>query len=228
MPLPQSDLSTGVIFADDVTQIVEYRGNDREQLAVQTEREIVRVIEFEKIWKIKTNPTKFKMVSISKTHPYSISVDDSNRQFTSDVNLLGLTLTRMGFTSHIHNKINLAKQQLLKLKTFYKLNPKLQVRLYTTLVRTIKEYPPIPNALASRSLTLKMQRVQNKALKYAVRSTDDWDKNIEQLHTLFGIDAINVRLHHRLTKTWNKVQEIDEALYDATEHANNDNVRDHY
>ena len=29
------------------------------QLAVQTEREIVRVNEFEKIWKIKTNPTKF-------------------------------------------------------------------------------------------------------------------------------------------------------------------------
>ena len=37
LPLPQSDLSTDVIFADDVTQVVEYRGNDREQLAVQTE-----------------------------------------------------------------------------------------------------------------------------------------------------------------------------------------------
>ena len=70
LPLPQSDLSTDVIFADDVTQVVEYRGNDREQLAVQTEREIVRVNEFEKVWKIKTNPTKFKMISISKTHPY--------------------------------------------------------------------------------------------------------------------------------------------------------------
>ena len=66
LPLPQSDLSTDVIFADDVTQVVEYRGNGREQLAVQTEREIVRVNEFEKVWKIKTNPTKFKMISISK------------------------------------------------------------------------------------------------------------------------------------------------------------------
>ena len=60
-----------------------------------------------------------------------------------------------------------------------------------------------------------------------LRGTDDRDKSIEQLHTFFGIDAINVRLHHRLTKTWNKIQEIDEALYDATEHANNDNIRDH-
>ena len=40
LPLPHSDLSTDVIFADDVTQVVEYRGNDREELAVQTEREI--------------------------------------------------------------------------------------------------------------------------------------------------------------------------------------------
>ena len=228
MPLPQSDLSTDVIFADDVTQVVEYRGNDREQLAIQTEREIVRVNEFEKVWKIKTNPTKFKMISISKTHPYPISVNDNNRQFTNDANLLGLTRKRMGFTSHIQNKIYLAKQQLLKLKRFYKLDPKLQVRLYTTLVCPILEYPPIPNALASRSLTLKMQRVQNKALKYAIRGTDDRDKSIEQLHTLFGIDAINVHLHHRLTKTWSKIQEIDEALYDATEQANNENIRDHY
>ena len=43
LPLPHSDLSTNVIFADDVMQVVEYRGDDREELAVQTEREIVTV-----------------------------------------------------------------------------------------------------------------------------------------------------------------------------------------
>ena len=80
MPLPHSDLSTDVIFADDVTQVVEYRGNDREELAVQTEREIVRVNEYEKLWKIKTNVAKFKMTSVSKTQPYPVSVDDNNMQ----------------------------------------------------------------------------------------------------------------------------------------------------
>ena len=59
LPLLQSDLSTDVIFADDVTQVVEYKGNDREQLAIQFEQEILRVNEFKKLWKIKTNPTKF-------------------------------------------------------------------------------------------------------------------------------------------------------------------------
>ena len=112
-------MSTDVIFADDVTQIVEYRGIDREQLAVQSEKEIVKANEFKNLWKIKTNATKFEMISISKTQSYLISVSNNNMQFTNDINLLGLTLTRTGFTKHINNKINLAKQQLLKLKRFF-------------------------------------------------------------------------------------------------------------
>ena len=127
LPLPHSDVSTDVIFADDVTQVVEYRGNDREELAIQTEREIVRVNEYEKLWKIKANAAKFKMISVSKSQPYPVSVDDNNMQFTNGVNLLELTLSRTGFTKHVNNKINLAKQQMLKLKRFNKLNPKLQV-----------------------------------------------------------------------------------------------------
>ena len=227
LPLPHSDLSTDVIFADDVTQVVEYRGNDREKLAVQSERETVRVNEFETSWKIKTNATKFKMISISKTQPYSVSVNDNNMQFTNDVNLLGLTLTKTGFTKHVNNKINLAEQQMLKLKRFNKLNPKLQVRLYTTMVRLIMEYPPVPNALASRTLTLKMQRVQNRALRYAVKGIDDWHKTTEQLHEMFGIDVLNVRLYNRMVRMWHKIQAIDEDLYDTTAQANNENTRDH-
>ena len=168
------------------------------------------------------------MISVSKTQPYPVSVDDNNMQFTNDVNILGLTLSRIGFTKHVNTKINLAKQQMLRLKRFNKLNPKLQVRLYTTLVRPIMEYPPIPNALATKSLTLKMQRVQNRALRYAVKGTDDRHKTIEQLHEMFEIDALNVRLYNRLIKTWHKIQDINEDLFDATAEANNEDTRDHY
>ena len=182
---------------------------------------------FEKLWKIKTNATKFKMISVSKTQPYPISVYDRNMPFTNDIKLLGLTLTRTGFLKHINNKINQAKHQLLKLKRFYHLSPKLQIRLYATLVRLIMEYPLIPNALASKSLTLNMQRVQNRALRNAVRDTDDRNKTTEELHNQFQMEMLNVRLHNRLIKTWNKIQELNEELYDQTELANNNNIRDH-
>ena len=196
LPQPVSDIDTDVIFADDVSQIVEYHGRDKEQLAVKSEQEIVRVNEFEKLWKIKTNATKFKMISVSKTQPYPISVYDRNMPFTNDINLLGLTLTRTGFVKHINNKVKQAKHQLLKLKRFYHLSPKLQLRLYGTLVRPIMEYPPIPNASASKSLTLSMQRVQNRALHNAVRDTDDRNKTIEELHNQFQMEMLNIRLHN--------------------------------
>ena len=148
-------------------------------------------------------------------------------QFTNDVNLLGLSLTRTGFTKLINNKINLAMHQSLKLKWFYKLKPHLQVRLYTTLIRPIMEYPPIPKALTSNSLKLKMQSVQNSALPNAVRGAEDSHMTIEQLHEKFGLETMNVRLYNRMTKTWNKIQGLNEELYNITEEANNEYIRDH-
>ena len=67
LPQPVFVTDTEVIFADDISQIIENHDNDKEELAVQLEREIVRVNEYEKLWKIKTNATKFKMISVSKT-----------------------------------------------------------------------------------------------------------------------------------------------------------------
>ena len=85
----------------------------------------------------------------------------------------------------------------------------------------------IPNALASKSLTLSMQRVQNRALHNAVRDTDDRNKTTVELHTQFQMETLNVRLHNRLIKTWNKIQELNEELCNQTELANNNNIRDH-
>ena len=89
------------------------------------------------------------------------------------------------------------------------------------------EYPPIPNALASKPLTLQMQRVQNRALRNAVRDSDDRYNTVEELHNQFQIETLNVRLYNRFIKTWNKIQELDEELYDQTEMANNNDIRDH-
>ena len=46
-PIAQTDVD--VIFADDVSQIIIYEGNDKEELAIQTEREIVRINDYKKL-----------------------------------------------------------------------------------------------------------------------------------------------------------------------------------
>ena len=55
---------TDVLFADDITQIVEYEGRSKKFLARRTQREIERINLYEKKWKIKTNQSKFKILSI--------------------------------------------------------------------------------------------------------------------------------------------------------------------
>ena len=47
------------------------------------------------------------------------------------------------------------------------------------------------------------------------------------MHEKFGLEAMNVRLYNRMTKTWNKIQGLNEELYDTTGGANNDGMRDH-
>ena len=89
--------------------------------------------QYEKLWKIKTNKNKFKMISASKTHPAPLSIDNENMPFTENINFLGLTLRRTGSLSYITSKINTAKHQLMKLRRFYKLEPKLMIRLYLTV-----------------------------------------------------------------------------------------------
>ena len=186
IPSPIQGESCDILFADDVTQVIEFRGRDREELAVRSEMEITRVNEYEKKWKIKTNKNKFKMISASKTAPYPISVEDENLNFTTEVNILGLTLTRTGCQKHLGAKIRSAKGQLLKLRRFEHLNPSLIIRLYLTLVRSIIEYPPIPNGILAKGNLMKLQRLQNSALKLAVRRTDDRYMTIKDIHEKYN------------------------------------------
>ena len=102
MPPPIHDDSCDVVIADNVNQVIKFRGRDREELAVRLELEITRVNEFEKKWKIMTDKNKFKMISASKTAPYPTSVEDENLNFTLEVNIFGLTLTCTGCLKHLN------------------------------------------------------------------------------------------------------------------------------
>ena len=44
-----------VVYADDVTQIIRYRGRSKNMLRLETQREIGKINEYERMWKIRTN-----------------------------------------------------------------------------------------------------------------------------------------------------------------------------
>ena len=227
MPVPGNNC-IDVAFADDVTQIIQNFNNNKEQLAEDTGREIERINNYEKMWKIQTNITKFSLLSISKWRPHQVTAEGRNINFKNEVKILGLTLKRTGSVQHLTNRINYAKAQTAKLRRFKKLETAVKMRLYKTMIRPILEYPVMPNSLASKTQQLKMQKIQNRNLRF-ITCNDENLRNltIEEKHHQLNIETINERLHSRLQKSWERFAIREPEIYDKSMRENNDNFRDH-
>ena len=128
--------SEDVIFADAITQVIQNIDGDQEQLKIDTEREIDRVNTYEKSWKIMTNTTKFKIMSISKTRPLQIEIDNRMMTFANECNILGLKFKRTGTVSHITDRIRLAKKQTQRLKRFKNLCEKNKITSVQSINKT--------------------------------------------------------------------------------------------
>ena len=140
-----------ILFADDVMQVIQNWRNNRSELAEDTAREIKRISDYEKKWKIKTNINKFNILSISKLKPDPIIVEGRRINFANESKILGLTLKRTGIMQHVTNRIKLAKAQSTKMKRFIRLKESTKLHLYKALIRPLMEYPIIPTGLTAAS-----------------------------------------------------------------------------
>ena len=216
-------------FADDNTQIITYEGRSRNMLAIKTVREIKRINEYEKLWKIKTNQDKFQLISISSTSPSDVVVDNTLMPFKRQAKILGLTLTTRGLTSHIRERKMQANTQLTKLKRFRKLNTKTKLNLYKTLIRPIMEYPAIPICVVSKSNMQRLQKTQNKALRnvWGGNPREERITNVE-IHRRLEMETLNVRLYHMAQKVWTKMEIIKPEIVAHSLELNEDrNYVDH-
>ena len=196
--------STDVLFADDVTQIIEHHHRSRKFLARKTEREINRINQFENLWKIKTNRNKFKLLSISLEKPEPVRIDGTIINIAQEITVLGFKLRRTCFNKHIHSRLGIANGTLTKLKRFRKLKPRIKCHLFKSLIRSALEYPDTPQCLMSETNKNKFQKFQNKVIRryinYKAEEDEENENTIEDLHEQYKIEPINQRMHRR-TKT---------------------------
>ena len=95
--------------------------------------------------------------------------------------------------------------------------PQVKLRLYKTIVRPILEYPPIPLNTISNTNMLKIQRVQNKALKF-ITNTRWYDfRKMESLHHELNIEPMNSRISKLAQKVWNSAESMGGPMYDSLE-----------
>lgn len=218
-----------ISFADDNTQIIEYPLRSKEILALRTEEEIKRINEYEKKWKIKTNKSKFQLLSISATKPHDVNVDQQRITFNNKISVLGLEMGTRGVASHAKRRLNLARTQYGKLKRFKNMKTKILIHFYKTLIRPIMEYPVIPLCISSKTNIKKFQQFQNKVIRNATRrNEEDNGLTIQELHQKYKIEAINTRLHRLTKKIWDKLVLTNEDLTNQSrEEDDNDTDRDH-
>lgn len=77
---------TDIIFADDITQIITHSSKSTNIImGRRVVKEISRGDEYEFMWKIKTNTDKFQILSISKTKPAEIIINNNKLNYNNKI-----------------------------------------------------------------------------------------------------------------------------------------------
>lgn len=148
----------------------------------RTIQEITKVNTYEAKWKIKTNKNKLKIVPISVKKKNDIIIDGSKIEYSPHGKVLGLTMGRTGIERHINETINKGKSRLTELYRFKNLPTNIKTHLVKAFIVPILLYPSIPLVTTSRNKQNKLQKVQNKALRFAMNERHPYTRNTKMLH----------------------------------------------
>ncbi len=202
-----------VLYADDITQVITTQSKSKRMLKIKVEREIERINNFEKKWKIKTSEEKFKILPIAQYKIQKILVNGKEIETCKSAKLLGLNITSTGFTSHITKTIKKGQGILCQLRRFSNLTPKMKTTLVKTLLISVMQYPSIPICMASKSQHRKMQTILNKAVRF-IHCKEEEHLNTEQLHQKYNITPLNITNYSNAIKTWNTIRTSEPEQYE--------------
>ena len=224
---PQQSQGINISYADDITQIILQPGKSRQMLARRIEREATIVNNFEHKWKIKTNTTKFNIlpIAIKKTSP--VTLNNQVIEYGANANILGLHITRQGFSKHINKIKQKASIALSTLTRFRQLKTNIKLHLVKACILPILTYPAYPLNSISKAALLSLQRIQNKSLRYAFNEKYPYTKTCKQLHEIAKVQPINTTLYDRGNKIKHKlIHKLKDPIY-TNLIANDDNNEDH-
>ena len=211
--IPSPNRGTQISYADDVTQIVNYEGQSKIMLNSITKREIERINSYERNWKIKTSINKFTIIRLGAMTNDPLLIDEDVYYTQNKGKMLGLTITTRGYNTHVNHRTQHAKRTLSKLYRFKNMPVKIKTHLIKTLVFPVLDYPPIPTHTLSKTQISKLQKVQNQALRFATNQRYPYTMNTIEIHTYTKTEPINIRLHNRAKKIWQRLENIQHPIY---------------
>ena len=224
---PPTPYSNYIQYADDITQIISHPTKSKQIMKLATQRAITHINTYERDWKIQTNTQKFTIIPAARCNPPLITINGTDLPYSHLGTMLGLTINTRGTHTHVKQRIARARVALAKLQRFSRCHPRTKIKLYKTTVRPILEYPPIPLVAMSHSQTLKMQIIQNRALRWVENIFYPFTLNTEQLHILHNIQPINVRIHTLASRTWDRIRQSEDPIYEQINNTHNNTNNSH-
>lgn len=209
LPLPDWGC-TNVQYADDITQIISYPGASRAFMSRLTVREITKINKYEKEWKIKTNKNKFKIVPIAVKKKEDIIIDGIKIDYSLQGKVLGLTIGRTGIERHITDLIQKGRRRITELYRFRKLPEKIRIHLVKAFITPILQYPPIPLVTTSKTNQEKLQKVLNRAIRFAYDERYPYRRSLQTLYEQANIEPINYTLFERANTIFRKTLELED------------------
>ena len=219
-------------FADDLVHVVTSDGCNRPRakarsLQTKANKELGQTLDWEHKWKIKSNTDKSKVAvygcKIETIQEVGgITINNKIMEINKTTKILGCTLG-LRLNGKLQALANYQKgmNNITKLRRFQTAPTKIKKILYKTIIRPTLEYPYLTLHKAGKTHMKKLQKVQNKGLRF-IKNVKLKDKvRTKYLHEVTKIEPLNIRLN-RLAKKMaykakekylNKNNESDDIFY---------------
>lgn len=185
--------STIYNYADDNT--LSYADYDIKNVVQNLESDSLKMLDWFDYNLMKANPDKFQALAIGKKsfdHKIVFELKGNRIECENDVKLLGVTIDyELKFDKHISDICKKASRQLNVLKRIGKYLNKLgRLTIYYSFILSNLNYCPITWHFCSEKNTLKMEKIQERALRFVY---NNYTINYEELLHLSKLPSLKVR-----------------------------------
>ena len=133
-------------------------------------QDAIKTVDWYKANRLEANPEKFQCVLMGRKGaiPTSIQLYDVSIKTSNEINVLGIILdSKLSFNTYVKNICNRASSQINALKRIGKfLNIDARLRIYKSLKRANFSYNPVIWIFCGKSNSDKMERLQERALRF--------------------------------------------------------------
>ena len=206
--------SDHVMYADDTTQIIT---SSKAYLPTHTARAIENITNHERKWKIQTNLNKFKLISIFHRRENNVRIYDGDTalEHSKDGTVLGLKISQTGLKSHVTSRINKSRIHLTNLMKLRGLSTSNKLKIYKATLLPSLIYPTVPMNTISKTQFIRLQVIQNDAVRCITNTRRDDRITMRSKHRDLKLDPVNITIHKQAKKTWEKLKDTDQELYNS-------------